>query len=58
MGSNPAGCTKLNIDLQEFMTFAGFLLYAAKYCKNTLIAFEITAFLRHDSGIAPEQPQL
>ena len=36
--SNPAGCTKLNIDLQEFMTFAGFLLYAAKYCKNTLIA--------------------
>ena len=48
--SNPAGCTKLNIDLQEFMTFAGFLLYAAKYCKNTLIALEITAFLRHDYG--------
>jgi len=56
--SNPAGCTKLNIDLQEFITFADFLLYIVKYCKNQPIAVGITAFLRHDYGRTQMQYEL
>ena len=48
--SNPAGCTMLDTYPQEFTTFADFLLYVVKCCKNMLIAVEITAFLRHDYG--------
>ena len=51
--SNPPIPTILNTYPQEFMTFADFLLYVVKCCKNQPIAVEITAFLRHDYGTMP-----
>ena len=36
--SNPAGCTILDTYPQEFITFADFLLYVVKCCKNQPIA--------------------
>ena len=58
VGSIPARATILDTYLQEFTTFADFLLYVVKCCKNMLIAVRITAFLRHDYGRTQMQYEL